>query len=96
MNINPIPNMAIQQSFDIKLEKNIETEETRTIEGSGESNGSKLETNRQNNVKKEANTDSSIDGDRGLENYNTKGNLTREIPPEAMEKQQGSSINLVV
>lgn len=96
MNIAPIPNMAIQQSYDIKLEKDIEAEEIRAIEGSGESDGSKLETNRQNIVKKEATTDSSNDGDIGLETYNAKGNLTREIPPEAMEKQQGSSINLVV
>jgi len=96
MNIDSIPNMAIQQSFDSKLEKNIEAEETRAIEGSGESDGSKLETNRQNIVKKEATTDSSNDGDTGLETYNAKGHLTREISPEAREKQQGSSINLVV
>ena len=93
MNIGAIPYMAIQQSVDIKLEKNVEAEETRAIEGSGESGGSKLETNGQNIVQKEATADSSNDGDIEYETYNAKGNLTRKVPPESMEKQQGGPIN---
>jgi len=96
MTINPIPNIAIQHSFDIKLEKNIESEETRAIEDSSESDKSKPEANQQNIVKKEATTNSSKDGDIGSETYNAKGYLAREVIPEAMDKQQGSSINLIV
>ena len=76
--------------------KNIEDEEGRTIESSGENDGSEFETNRQNIVKKEGTTDSSNNGDIGLETYNTKGHLTRDVPHKAMEKKQGSSNNIVI
>jgi len=75
MIIDSLGNLPPPQALDVKLEKNLETEEPRAIEDSEKGNDSTLDNNKQNIANNQVDKDIIKSGDIERETYNAQGNM---------------------